>query len=189
MRLDGGVEGDLRPSRNRTLLWEATAGAARVDALTTAHRLPYSAWVPVGSGRLGLMLSRMWELEGGYRRDFSLLQGVTDEVYATDTGTVTLNRRLSSSMEVKVGGSIENFRTPVPGGDAEILAYGTGVSWGYTLSGTTTLTTSYYYYRHHFSDTVVLPAGFPAQYDRHAVRVGLTVTWPFAQPRSTGGAR
>jgi hypothetical protein len=34
-------------------------------------------------------VSPTWSLDGGYRRDFSLFAGVTNDVYTSDTGFIT----------------------------------------------------------------------------------------------------
>jgi hypothetical protein len=43
-----------------------------------------------------------------------------------------------------------------------------------------TATAGYYYYYHRYSNPAALPAGFPADYDRHAVRVGISFWMPLA---------
>jgi hypothetical protein len=58
--------------------------------------------------------------------------------------------------------------------------YGATTQLRVLLSENVAATVSYYYYYHRYSNPGALPAGFPAEYDRQAVRVGFTVWVPLA---------
>ncbi len=53
--------------------------------------------------------------------------------------------------------------------------YGGSVRLRIRLTGNLSTAVDYYYYHHRSSNPAALPAGFPADYDRNAVRVGF---WP-----------
>jgi hypothetical protein len=57
--------------------------------------------------------------------------------------------------------------------------YGASLQFRVSLTDTIAATANYYYYYHRYSNPASLPEGFPADYDRHAVRVGLTLWVPF----------
>ena len=79
----GNGEAALAPAQPLALGWPRARATSRPSA--SATRPAYDTWVPMGSARFRLTLSPTAYVESEYRRDFSLFQGVTDEVYATDT--------------------------------------------------------------------------------------------------------
>ena len=58
--------------------------------------------------------------------------------------------------------------------------YGATTQLRFLLSENVAATAGYYYYHHRYSNPGALPEGFPAEYDRHAVRFGFTVWVPLA---------
>jgi hypothetical protein len=189
-RMEGGPEIAKALDRHRHLTVSLSAGASHVEAIDSVSREPFSSWVPVGSGSATLDLSSIWSVEGGYRRSFSLLQGVTDEVYTTDTATVSTGVLVTTRADVRLGATYSNWRTSLaPGVDDTLKVYGTSLQTRILLTGTVAATAGYFYYQHRYSNPGELPPGFPAEYDRHAVRVGLTVWVPLvgssSKPRLT----
>jgi hypothetical protein len=63
--------------------------------------------------------------------------------------------------------------------------YGASVGFRFLLTKSLAATTGYHYYYHQYSNPAALPAGFPAEYDRQAVRVGLTMFFPLAGSSSS----
>ncbi len=178
-RIEGGPEIEYTRSRRRSLSLLLAGGAAHVESLSSADRPSYSSWVPIGSGTLTLGLPPNWSLQGGYQRDFALLRGVTDEVYTTDTAFGSAGGLLSSRVDLRLGGSFSRWRTSlVPGLDGRLRTYGGSLQLGIALTGAVAATAGYHYYHHRYSDPAALPEGFPARYNRHAVRVGIAVWVP-----------
>jgi hypothetical protein len=56
--------------------------------------------------------------------------------------------------------------------------YGATTQLRFLLSDNVAATLGYYYYQHRYSNPGALPEGFPAGYDRNAVRFGFTVWVP-----------
>jgi hypothetical protein len=80
-----------------------------------------------------------------------------------------------------VGTSYGNWQTLLASGVNETLhVYGGSVQVRVLISSTVAATAAYNYYYHRYSDPAALPAGFPAEYDRHAVRAGFTFYVPLA---------
>jgi opacity protein-like surface antigen len=180
-RIEAGPEIEKALSRRRRFTLSLAAGATRVESVNSITRQPYQDWVPTGSGSLKLDLSPTWSVDGGYRRDFSLLQGVTDEVYTTDTAFLNTGGLITARMDVRVGATYGNWKTFVASGASDKLdVYGASLQLRVMVTRTLAATAGYYYYRQRFSNPDALPAGFPAKYDRNAVRVGLTVWVPLA---------
>jgi hypothetical protein len=179
-RLEAGPEFQRALSRRSQLRLSFTAGAARLESVTSTTREPYQAWVPTGNAKLSLGLSSDWNIEGGYGRDITTFQGVTDEVYAADTAFLGVGGPFGSRTILRVGTSYGNWKTPVESGVAETMdVYGASLQLRVALTDSLGATAAYYYYYHRYSDPGSLPEGFPAQYDRHAIRVGLTLWVPF----------
>jgi hypothetical protein len=178
-RIEAGPEIEKQLSRRRSLSLSLSAGAG---FLRRPPQLPgIDAWVPMGSARLRLALSPTGFVESEYRRDFSLLQGVTDEVYTTDAAFVRTGGMLASRLHLMLGATYSNWQTPLPSGVNDTMnIYGATTQLRLLLSENVAATAGYYYYYHRYSNPADLPAGFPAEYDRHAVRFGITVWVPLA---------
>ena len=137
--------------------------------------------MPTGRASLTYGFSPDWSLESGYRRDFSLFYGATDDVYATDTAYLRIGGLLSARTSLQAGATYSNWQTLVASGVNETLnVYGGTLQLRVMLSRAVSATAGYYYYYHLYSDPGALPEGFPAEYDRHAVRVGISLWVPLA---------
>jgi hypothetical protein len=180
-RVEGGVEFDSARSRRRHFKLSLTAGAGYLESVKSTSRETYHSWLPVGSGGVILGLSPVWSVEGGYQRDISLLQGVTDEVYTTDAAFVSTGGFVTDRINLRLGATYSNWQTPVASGVYDKMdVYGASLQLRFKLSEAVAATAAYYYYHHQYSNPGNLPAGFPAQYDRNAVRVGISVWVPLA---------
>jgi hypothetical protein len=182
-RIEGGTDvAHALTRRGRALSWTLTAGAGRIETLSSTSstgQLPQTAWLPMGRATVTLAFSSRWSLDGAYSRDFSLLQGVTNEVYATDSVSVTTGGSLARRTNLRVGGTYGNWKTPIASGvDDTFNIYGGMVLLRQFLTDTVALTASYNYYHHAYSNPAALPEGFPSNYDRNAFRVGVTVAVP-----------
>jgi hypothetical protein len=185
-RIEGGPEVDKALSRRRHLTMSLAAGATRLESIDSMSLVPYHAWVPVGSAKATLGFSSRWSLDGEYRRDFSLLRGVTDNVYTTDTFSVSTGGFVAPRTTLRVGANYGNWKTPLASGvDETMNVYGASLQVHVAVTTKVAATADYYYYHHVYSNAGDLPAGFPADYNRQAVRVGVTVWLPLAgDPRS-----
>ena len=180
-RIEAGPEMEKQLSRRRSLSLLLAGGAGYITADASATRPAYDTWLPMGSARLKLTLSPTAYVEGEYRRDFSLFQGVTDEVYATDTAYVRTGAMLTSRLSLMLGATYSNWKTPVASGVYDTMdIYGAMTQLRFVLSENVAATLGYYYYHHRYSNPGALPEGFPAEYDRNAVRFGFTVWVPLA---------
>lgn len=189
-RIESGADVEHSTARGQQLLsWSITAGASRLEAPGTGEQL-YAEWLPVGSARLRIPLSGTAAIEAEYRREFNLLQGVTAEVYATDTAALSSSFALAPRTALRVLGSFANWKTPVASGVSDTFnVYGAGAQLRVMLTNSVGLTGNYYYYHHRYSNPAGLPDGFPARYDRTSFRVGLTFVLPVVSPVTTRAAR
>jgi hypothetical protein len=178
-RIEGGPDIQSTLSRRRSLTVSLAAGASYVESVGATSHEPYQQWVPVGSASVRVNLSPLWSVEGGYRREFSQFQGVTDEVYSTDTAFLTTGGLVTSRTDLRIGGTYSNWKTLFASGVNDTLnVYGGSLQLRVSLTATVSASAAYYYYYHRYSNPAGLPAGFPVEYDRNAFRVGLAVWVP-----------
>lgn len=179
-RVEGVAEFVGAPSRRRSYSVLIAAGAGYLESVNT-NGATYDSWLPTGRVRLSVNLSPTWLIDGGYQREISLFQGVTDEIYATDTASVKLAGMLSRRWSLQLGGTYSNWVTPVASGVNDRMdVYGASAGVRVLLSKSLAATAGYSYYLHRYSNPASLPEGFPAEYDRQSVRVGVTMYFPIA---------
>ena len=179
-RLEGVVEFTGAPSRRRSYSLLLAAGAGNLQSVN-ATGVEFRSWLPIGRARLTFNASPGWLVEGGYQREFSLFQGVTDDIYTTDTAYVNVGGMLTRRLSLQLGATYSNWVTAVASGvNDDMDVYGASVGVRFLLAKSLAATAGYYYYFHRYSNPAALPEGFPAEYDRQAVRVGLTMFFPIA---------
>ena len=184
-QIEGVAEFVGAPSRRRSYSLLVAAGAGYL-ASVNASGSAFNAWLPIGRARLTFNVSPTWLIDGGYQRDLSLLQGVTDDVYTTDTASVRTSGMLNRRVSLQLGATYSNWVTPVASGvNDDMNVYGASVGFRFLLTKALAATAGYYYYYHQYSNPAALPEGFPAEYDRQAVRVGLTMFFPLAGSSSS----
>jgi hypothetical protein len=84
-------------------------------------------------------------------------------------------------VDLEVGANYGNWKTSLASGINDTLnVYGASAQLRVSLTDVIAATAAYYYYYHRYSNPGSLPEGFPAEYDRHAFRVGLTLWVPLA---------
>ncbi len=190
-RIDGGLEVEHGVDRGRRLVrWDVTGGAAYVEAQTSAERGPYAAWLPVGSASLTVPLSDATAFQASYRRETRLLQGITDDVYATDTASASVTLGMGPRTSLVLHTTYANWQTPTAAGERLGLdVLGAGAQLRVLVTQTVGVTASYGYYKHTFSNPEALPTGFPTKYDRNSVRVGLTFLLPLKRPPAPRASR
>ena len=123
-----------------------------------------------------------WNLEGTYRRSFSVLQSVTSDLYTTDTVELTTGGLLNPRTDLRFFGTFATGLTPTASGVADdFRIYGASAQLRFALNATMAATVAYL-----LLQAPVLESwrssrrGFLRRYDRNAVRVGLTVWVPLA---------
>jgi hypothetical protein len=188
-RIEGAAEFIGAPSRRRSYRVLVAAGAGYLESVN-ASGTTFTSWLPIGRASLNVDVSADWSVNGGYQRDLSLLQGVTDDVYTTDTAFVTTNGMLTRRLALTIGATYSNWVTPVASGVNDTMdVYGASVGFRFLLAKSLAATAGYYYYLHRYSNPASLPEGFPAEYDRQAVRAGVTFYFPLAGTSSSPPSR
>lgn len=183
-RIEGGFDGEHEVSRTSLVSWTLTAGVGRVESTSGVERVPFTDSMPVGTASLKVPLSSTWYLEGGYQRDFRLLQTVTSELYAADTATLTLGGLIGRRTTLQLIGSYGDWQPPVASGVTSTLeVLGASLQLQHMLTDVLGVVCNYSYYNHRYTNSGELPDGFPPRYDRNSVRIGVTVRLPIAGDR------
>jgi len=175
-RIEGGPAIRRAFSRESSIGLSVFAGAGYLESRGSADRSPYQTWLPMGRASLTVIFSPSWSMESGYQRYFSLLRGATENIYSTDTAYLGTSRRLTDRASLSTGVSYSNSVTPQASGiDETFRVYGASVQSDIAIGENWGLTAGYYFYNHRYSSPASVAPGFPPEYNRHAVRVGLSL--------------
>lgn len=177
--VEGGPELVFRLSARRSLSLSGRGGARHVETVRRASDERYRYWAPFGSAAMAFALSDTTSLSAGYRRSLSFLEGLTSQSYYTDSVAVSFASLLTSRIDLRLGGNVSSGRTSSTSGSlSSFRVYSASTEVRTALSRFAALIAAYNYYFHRYSDPSELPPGFPAEYDRNSVRVGVTFWVP-----------
>lgn len=177
-RISGGYSWERRLSPRRTWSVSIDGGAFNLESVTGTELVPYSIWAPFAQFSTRLDLARSWNLAGSYRRGADTLEGLTTEAYINDAGTVTLSGLLSRRWELAFIGGVASGTSAAEGGlNSRYLTTTASTQLRFAMSRMLSFVVSHHYYHYDFKDTV-LPEGVAPQFDRNAVRVGLSFWFP-----------
>jgi hypothetical protein len=108
-----------------------------------------------------------------------VLSGLSDRLYATDTAFVEGGGALAARADLRVATTFSNGRASFGSeSNSRFDVYSATVELRLPVTRSWGVITDYTFYHHRYGNPADLPAGFPARYDRHAVRVGLTFWLP-----------
>ena len=187
-RFDIGINHRRRLSPTREVQLSGGAGATHVQTLNGAERSDLSYWVPSGYATVSLDMGRSWAVTGNYRRAVTALPGVTVESFATDAAEVGANGVLARRFEVAMSAAFSNGSAGGADADSRFQIYTGMAQVRYAVARCCALSGNYNYY-YYKSAALTLPTGFPASYDRNAIRVGLTLLLPFFGTYTNGPDR
>lgn len=188
---EGVVTFRRRLTRTRTVEFTGSAGASRLTALDPGLGRDFSAWTPSGSASINLDLVRSWSVRADYRRGFALLPGVSTQAFASHTAFFNLGGLLAPRVDLAVTGNFSHGR-----GQAGASNSGTQRSLMLTtqlrvaMSSRSAFLASYSHYQYELTGVSDLAAGVPPDFNRHAVRVGVSLWLPLHSSqsgRTTGG--
>jgi hypothetical protein len=154
------------------------AGAARLTSTGFVGATPFEAWLPSGSATLAMARQR-WRVQALYARDFSLLQGVSTDVYVLDQASLEATWLVTRTTSLGVAGSYAAWQTPEASQVAATFnVLGAQLQASQKLGQRFSLVASYGYYKHEYSESSVLPTTFPPSFDRQSFRLGISVNVP-----------
>jgi hypothetical protein len=171
-----GFELRVPVSRTRRMTFSGDAGATRVDTLTAEGHAPIQYTTPSGGGSVRIDLGRTWSVSSDYRREVTMLGGVTGQAFVTTT--------LTGWAGGQWGRSLLSFTaTHTDGGQQQgdvgsFRSLGAIAQMQYRMTRRVALVANYSYYEHDMRDVSAVPLGFPSTFERNAVRVGMTFWLP-----------
>ena len=109
-----------------------------------------------------------------------LLAGVSAVPVLNNNLEVTVNGTPTSKLRYSVYGSLSRaeFLTPDVNRANSTDVAGGRLELRYALKNWAAIFTTYAYYHHRIEDPQLTASGFPPRYDRHSVRVGMTIWAP-----------
>jgi hypothetical protein len=177
-----------RLSPTRQLQMNAGGGATHVSTLNALDRSDLAYWMPSGSGSVSWDVGRSWSLAGEYSRAASVLQGVSVTTFATDSASASVSGLVNSRVEASLSTTYSNGRSGGADTSGRFENYSGSLQLRYAISRCCATAVNYDYYVYRFENVADLPSGFPADFDRQAIRVGITVWLPLYGTYQDGGS-
>ena len=166
----------LSPTRRLTL--SGGGGGTHVSTLTAADRSKLAYWMPSGRGSASLDVGRSWALSGNYDRSATVLQGVSLTSFATDTARLNVTGLVNRRIEASIAANYSNGRSGGADTQGRYENYSGALQALYAISRCCAASVNYDYFVYRFRNIVDLPTVVPPDYDRHAIRVGITISLP-----------
>jgi hypothetical protein len=176
--MTGGVRYERRLSPFRRVSATVRGGVTLlVDSPATRD---VKSSYPVASATLEYVPSRRFSLSSEYTRGVVLLAGVSAVPVLNNNLEVTVNGTPTSKLRYSVYGSLSRaeFLTPDVNRANSTDVAGGRLELRYALKNWAAIFTTYAYYHHRIDDPQLTASGFPPRYDRHSVRVGMTIWAP-----------
>lgn len=175
---DGGVRYERRFSPVRRYSVSFRAGVTRL--FESASTSGSNAAHPSLTGTAEFVPSRRFSLSAEYTRGVMVLAGVSAIPVVNDTAELSVNgtptRRLRYSLFASAARAV--FLTPDPDRSNQTDVLGTSAELRYAFSNWAAAFTTYGFYHHRIRDAQLTASGFPSRYDRHSLRVGITLWVP-----------
>ncbi len=177
-RVDGGVSISRRLSTTRTVDISLHGGALYVDATAGGTFVAYQLWTPFAQASVRAGVFGQWAVETNYERSTQSIPGFSQpETYVTDSVTASLGGVIGRRMDVTFSGAFAAGDVGVDLSSSEYTTSSASAQLRVKITRNLAGVVGYSYYRYSFSDTL-LPAGLPSEFDRNAVRVGLSLSLP-----------
>lgn len=177
-RAHGGFTVSRRLSSTRSLDVSVHGGAMYVDATAGGTNADYQLWTPFAQASVRAGVFGQWALETAYERSTQTIPGFAQpETYITDTVSTSFGGVIGRRMDLVFSGSFATGDVGVEASRSEYVTSGAAAQFRVSIVRNLAAVLGYSYYRYRFTDTV-LPVGLPSEFDRNAIRVGLTYTLP-----------
>jgi hypothetical protein len=174
-----------RLSRTRQMEISGGMGATFVKTVNAGDYVPQSYWTPAAHALFRYDIGRSWALGADYRRAVNVLQGVSLETFATNAFNISADGVVGQRIEMAFSTALSMGSTTVGEDFGRYEAYSGSAQLRYALARNIAVSTVYDYYYYRLRD-VARPLGLPPEYDRNAVRVGVTVWLPLLGSFSGG---
>jgi hypothetical protein len=175
------IEGETgytrRLSPSRQIQFSGGVGATFVDTVNALGGESLSYWLPSGHAMMHLDVGRSWAIGADYRRTVNVLQGVTLESFATNSASIRADGVIGRRFEAAISTAFSLGTAAAAEQLGRFEAYSGTAQLRYALARCCAISADYDYYYYNLRD-VSQPTGLPTQYDRNAVRIGVSVWLP-----------
>jgi hypothetical protein len=170
-----GFRYQRRLSVRRTMSFSLRGGATQVfDNLADGG----ADSVQSSFGGTADLVSRAWSLSASLNRGVSVLGGIIAVPVINDGLVLSLQTSPTRKLKTSVFGSLTRSSTFGTTGGQVMDVAGGSVELRYAIAPWAATFASYGYYRHSVDDPTWVANGFPTQYQRSSVRVGVTLWIP-----------
>jgi hypothetical protein len=153
------------------------AGATQVRSVSPAAPLWLQYVTPAGYANMRLVVARSWSIRADYRRDVSVLEGLTPEPFNTDAAMVHVGGLVHPRVELVLSAGYSTGHAGVlPEG--HYLSYAGGSQLRWSVSRLWSAVVGHTYYAYELRDVAELPIGLQTRMNRHTVRVGMALAVP-----------
>jgi hypothetical protein len=153
-------------------------GALYVDATAGGNFVSYQLWTPFAQASIRAGVFGQWAIETNYERTTQSIPGFSQpETSITDSVTTSFGGVIGRRFDVVFSGAFAAGDVGVAASSSEYTTGGATAQLRVKITRDLAGVVGYSYYRYSFSDTV-LPAGLPSEFDRNALRVGLSLSLP-----------
>ncbi len=172
-----GLEWRKDFSRTRSMVISGGPSANYIKTVRALDNTPLEYLSPSGYLSFRMDLARTWSVSTDFRRQNSFIEGVVRQSFITDATSVSLGGDLFWGVGLSLTGQ---YSTGTPN-RGEVGSYKSGngtLQFRYGLGSCCSVVASQSYYFHRLHDLASLTEGFPSQFERNAVRVGMTMQLP-----------
>jgi hypothetical protein len=174
---EGGLAYTRAFSRTRRVSVAGGGGATYVRGIETSTRRPYEYWAPSAYGNARLDLGRSWTLTGDYRRGVAVLQGLTPEVFVSQTTMLSAGGYFASWLETVFSTAYAVGQTGAGVGQ-QYDTFAAVAQWRIRLARGLSSVVVFNHYRYFLDAAASESLGVSPELYRNAVRVGLSWSLP-----------
>jgi hypothetical protein len=152
-------------------------GATQVRTVNSVNQSPFQYVTPAGYANMRLVVARSWSIQADYRRDVSVLEGLTPEPFNTDAAMVHVGGLVHRRAELVVSGGYSNGRAGVAV-DGHYLSYAGGSQLRLSVTRRWSAVVGHTYYAYQLRNVPELPQGLQTRMNRHTLRIGMALAVP-----------
>jgi hypothetical protein len=186
--LDVGLELERRLSATRRVLVTFGGGATQGRSVERNNRVPFELLVPSAFAAVRVAWARTWSVSGDYRRAVGTFDGLSSEPFEMDTALVHAGGFVGRRAELTFSVGYSDGRAPGSRSGALDTYIGTS-QLRFAIGRQVSAVFSHSYSRYSLRGIETLLAGLPREFDRNAIRVGLSLNVPIAASRRDAETR
>jgi hypothetical protein len=170
-------------SRTRRMEVNAGAGATHIETVSRFGRQPFEYWAPSGHASLRTDIGRTWAVSATYRRGVTFLDGITPEFFFADAALLRAEGRLARRVDLAFSAGYSNGAQPVGQVSGRYDTFTLAAEAQFLVADPWGVTVSYNHNNYQLYGFPPPPLGPVPQFERNAIRVGLTYSFTLSSAR------